>query len=63
MNWGMRNTIVVAFIAAGAVSWLWPGYAGVFVERQPISVGEGHIIGAIFFVGAAIVGYLRPPIP
>jgi hypothetical protein len=51
----------IAFAAVGAVCWLWPGaIGGLLFHALPVSVRENVIIGALFFVGAAILLFIRP---
>jgi hypothetical protein len=41
--------------------WLWPGaIGGLLFHALPVSVRESVIIGALFFVGAAILLFIRP---
>jgi hypothetical protein len=57
----MRIILAVVFAVAGAVCWLWPGAIGAFLFHSlPVSVRESMIIGALFFVGAAILLFIRP---
>ena len=42
--------------------WRWPGaIGGLLFQTLPISARESVIIGALFFVGAAILWFVRPP--
>jgi hypothetical protein len=53
--------LAIAFAVAGAVCWLWPGaIGGLLFHALPVSVRESVIIGALFFVGAAILLFIRP---
>jgi hypothetical protein len=53
--------LAIAFAVAGAVCWLWPGaIGGLLFHGLPVSVRESVIIGALFFVGAAILLFIRP---
>jgi hypothetical protein len=57
----MRIVLAIAFGVAGAISWLWPGTMGAFLfQTLPVSARESAIIGALFFVGAAILLFIRP---
>ena len=43
------------------VCWLWPGaIVGLLFPALPVSARESVIIGALFFVGAAILLFVRP---
>jgi hypothetical protein len=42
-------------LAAGACSFLFPGFNGVLFERSNVTTGEGQILGAILFVGGLIL--------
>jgi hypothetical protein len=55
----MNKTIAVFFLIAGLTSWMWPGFNGFVASPSDISAGEGRIVGAVFFVGASIVWFLR----
>ena len=55
----MNKSLAVGFAIAGVSSWLWPSFNGYFLSPSNVSVGDGHITGAIFFVGAGIVWFLR----
>jgi hypothetical protein len=47
--------LAIAFAVAGAMCWLWPGaIGGLLFHALPVGVRESVIIGALFFVGAAI---------
>jgi hypothetical protein len=58
----MRIILAIALAAAGAACWLWPGaFVGwLFPAALPLSASESAIIGALFFVGAAILLFVRP---
>jgi hypothetical protein len=52
--------LAIAFVVAGAVCWLWPGaIGGLLFHALPVSVRESAIVGALFFVGAAILWFIR----
>jgi hypothetical protein len=58
----MRIILAIVFAVAGVVCWLWPGAIGAFLFHSlPVSVRESTIIGALYFVGAAILLFIRPP--
>ncbi|PHS23476.1 MAG: hypothetical protein COA84_11130 [Robiginitomaculum sp.] len=57
----MNKGFAVVLGMAGVMSWYWPTYNGFWSPPVDVSVGEGHIIGAIFIVGGMIVWFLRPP--
>jgi drug/metabolite transporter (DMT)-like permease len=49
------------FAIAGAVCWAWPGaIGGLLFHALPVSTLESAVIGSLFFVGAAILFFLRP---
>jgi hypothetical protein len=53
--------IAFAFAVAGAVCWIWPGaLGGLLFHSLPVSTRESIVIGALFFVGAAILFFIRP---
>jgi len=53
--------LVIVFALAGVVCWLWPGaIGGLLFHALPVSAREIAIIGALFFVGAAILLFIRP---
>ena len=53
--------LAIVFAVAGAVCWLWPGaIVGLLFPALPVSTRESVIIGALFFVGAAILLFVRP---
>jgi hypothetical protein len=57
----MRIILAVAFAVVGAICWLWPGAIGAFLFRALIvSARETAVIGALFFVAAAILFFVRP---
>jgi hypothetical protein len=57
----MRTILAIVFAAAGAVCWLWPGAIAAFLfHTLPVSARESAIIGALFFIGAAILLFIRP---
>jgi uncharacterized membrane protein (UPF0136 family) len=55
----VNKSLAIGFVVAGFQSWFWPGFNGYFAMPSNVSIGEGHITGAIFFVGAGIVWFLR----
>jgi hypothetical protein len=44
--------LAIVFAFAGAICWMRPGAI--------VSVRESVVIGALFFVGAAILFFIRP---
>ncbi len=53
--------LAIVFAVAGAVCWLWPGaIGGLLFHALPVSGRESLIVGALFFVGAAILFFIRP---
>ena len=62
LTMAMRVILAIAFAVAGVVCWLWPGAIGAFLFHSlRVSVHESMIIGALFFIGAAILLFIRPP--
>jgi hypothetical protein len=56
----MRVILAIVFAVAGVVCW--PGAIGAFLFHSlRVSVHESMIIGALFFIGAAILLFIRPP--
>lgn len=47
--------IGIELTVAGVVSYLFPGFNGIFFERSNITTGEGQIVGAILVVGGLIL--------
>jgi hypothetical protein len=57
----LMKVLAIVFAVAGAVCWLWPNaIGGLLFHALPISGRESEIIGALFFVGAAILIFIRP---
>ena len=57
----LKRCLVIVFAVAGVVCWLWPGaITGLLFPALTVSVRESVIIGALFFVGAAILWFIRP---
>jgi len=53
--------VAIVFAMAGGVCWLWPGAIGnSLFDAVPVSSRESAIIGALFFVAAAILMFIRP---
>jgi membrane protein YdbS with pleckstrin-like domain len=53
--------LAIVFALAGFVCWVWPGaIGGLLFDALPVSARESVIIGALFFVGAAILLFIRP---
>ena len=53
--------VAIVFAMAGLVCWLWPGVIGASLfDAVPVSSRESAIIGALFFVAAAILMFIRP---
>lgn len=58
---GMRIGLGIAALLAGLQSWNFPGWNGFFVAASDVSVGDGRIIGAIFFAVALVLfGMVSP---
>jgi hypothetical protein len=52
--------LAFVFAVAGAACWLWPGaFVGWLFPALPVSVRESVVAGALFFVGAAILWFIR----
>ena len=61
LTMAMRIILAIVFSVAGVVCWVWPGAIGAFLFHSlPVSVHESMIIGALFFIGAAILLFIRP---
>jgi hypothetical protein len=55
------RVLAIIFAVAGSICWLWPGaIGGLLFHALPVSVRESVIIGALFFVGAAVLWFIRP---
>jgi hypothetical protein len=55
------KVLAIVFAVAGAVCWIWPGaIGGLLFHSLPVSARESLVIGALFFVGAAILFFVRP---
>jgi hypothetical protein len=53
--------LAIALAVAGAACWLWPGaVVGFLFPGLLVSAREGAIIGALFFISAAILWFVRP---
>ena len=53
--------LAIVFAIAGVVCWLWPGsISNLFFHALTVSAWESAIIGALFFVGAAVLWFIRP---
>jgi hypothetical protein len=58
----MMRALAIVFAVAGGVCWSWPGFISALFFRTLIaSPGESRVIGALFFVGAAILWFIRAP--
>jgi hypothetical protein len=57
----MKRYVAIGMLIAGAGSWYWPGFNGVFSAPADITTGDGRIIGAILLVGAAILWFMPSP--
>jgi hypothetical protein len=54
------KVLAIVFAVAGAVCWIWPGaIGGLLFHSLPVSARESVVIGALFFVGAAILFFIR----
>jgi len=57
----VMRVLAIVFAIAGATCWFWPGTIGALLfHALPVSVRESVIIGALFFVAAAILWFIRP---
>jgi hypothetical protein len=57
----MMRALAIVFAVAGVVCWLWPGViGGLLFSALTVSARESGIIGSLFFVGAAILWFVRP---
>ena len=57
----VTKVLAIIFAVAGAVCWIWPGaLGGLLFHSLPVSGRESVIIGSLFFVGAAILLFIRP---
>ena len=55
------KALAIVCAVAGAVCWIWPGaIGGLLFPSLPVSGRESLVIGALFFVGAAILFFIRP---
>ena len=55
------RVLAIIFAVAGAVCWLRLGAIGGLLFRAlPVSARESVVIGALFFVGAAVLLFIRP---
>jgi hypothetical protein len=52
--YGMQQ-LGIGLTVAGVVSFLFPGFNGMFFERSSITAGDGQIVGAILIVGGLIL--------
>jgi hypothetical protein len=52
----MMRALAIVFAVAGLVSWLWPGAIPNWLFPS-VSARESEIIGAFFFVAAAILWF------
>jgi hypothetical protein len=58
----MIRALAIVFAVAGGVCWFSPGFiGGLFFHTLIASPGESRVIGALFFVGAAILWFIRAP--
>jgi hypothetical protein len=55
----MNRGVALVLAIVGIMSWFWPQWNGTLFPPSDVSAGEGHIIGAIFIVGAAVVWFIR----
>lgn len=52
----MRLAVAISFIICGLEQWIAPGWNGLLFQRSTgVTAGEGHIVAAILFVGAALL--------
>jgi hypothetical protein len=57
----VMRIVALAFAVAGAACWLWPSAVVSFLfPGLPVSARESAIIGALFFISAAILWFIRP---
>jgi hypothetical protein len=53
--------LAVALAVAGAACWVWPSaVVGFLFPGLSVSAREGAIIGALLFISAAILWFIRP---
>jgi hypothetical protein len=58
----MMRALAIVFAVAGGVCWSSPGFiSGLLFRTLTASPAESRIIGALFFVGAAILWFIRAP--
>jgi hypothetical protein len=55
----MKSAVVGMFVGAGISSYYWPTWGGFFLEPVAVSAGEGRIMTAIYFVGAALLWFVN----
>jgi hypothetical protein len=56
----LMRALAIVFAVAGGVCWLFPG-AITALFSLTVSLKESIIIGAPFFVAAAVLWFIRPP--
>jgi hypothetical protein len=56
-----NRLVAAAFIMAGTMAWFWPRFGGLLFDPPDVTDGEGRIVGAILYVGAAILWFMQPP--
>ena len=54
------KSVSIFFGLAAIMSWFWPGFNGSLFSASEVSVGDGHIIGAVFSVGSALLWFNQP---
>jgi hypothetical protein len=57
-NSPFKTAMSIGFAIAGLTSWYDPSFNGFLSEGTSISAGDGRIVGAIFFIGAAVVWFM-----
>jgi hypothetical protein len=56
----LMKVLAIVFAVAGAICWVWPAaIGGLLFHSLPVSYSESVIIGSLFFVGAAILLFVR----
>lgn len=55
----MKTYITAAFVGAGIGNYYWPGWNWFFADSVAMSASDGRITAAIYFVGAAVIWYMR----
>lgn len=51
----MSKSFAYVLFGIAALVWFFPGFNGILFEPSNVSVGEGHILSAVIFVGGLVV--------